>query len=122
MRWTCPPKALLFRRRALRADHVRLLEDLFTVLSSGTRIRILHALGRGREMTVSQIAARLGMKMAAVSNQLRLMTDKGILSYRNEGLFAYYSIADPCVPLILDAGACLAIDSLRRATRGGRRP
>jgi hypothetical protein len=116
----CPAKKSVLRSKSLAPELIRLLEDLFSVLSSATRIRILHLLGRKHERTVSDLARSLGMKMAAVSNQLRLMVDKGILGCRSEGLFAHYCIVDPCVPQILDTGACLALDSLKRSRRRTR--
>jgi predicted transcriptional regulator len=87
------------------------LSELFAVLSTGSRIRILHVLSREGEMHVQSIAARIGMAPAAVSSQLRLMALLGILSWRSEGRRVLYVIVDPCVPQLLETGACLILDA-----------
>lgn len=111
----CPPKSPLARRRSLPPELVETLEGIYQVLASGTRIRILHALCRERELPVQEIAGRLGMKVAAVSNQLRLMSALGVLSSRAEGNRVIYTTADPCVAELLDQGFCLAVDSEKRS-------
>lgn len=111
----CRPKSLLGNRRKLDPELVRKLSDLFGVLNSGTRIRLLHQLVRDRELTVMELARRLGMKVAAVSNQLRLMALLGILASRCEGTRVYYFLVDPCTPELLERGACLAVESGKRA-------
>lgn len=108
----CPPRKSL---RKLDPKLVRLLEELFSVLASGTRLRLLHALTRRPQTTVSSLARSLGMKIAAVSNQLRSMADKGILGRRKKGVKVLYFVSDPCVAEIFDKGACLALDSLKRS-------
>ncbi len=110
----CPPKTPLARRRRLDAELVERLSELFGILSAGSRIRILHAVARRGEMHVQQVAAELGMKVAAVSNQLRLMAVMGILGSRSEGLKVFYRLVDPCVPQLLETGACLVVDSEAR--------
>ncbi len=110
----CPPKVPLGRRRKLDPELVRRLSDLFGILNSGTRIRLLHLVAREGELTVLEIARRLGMKVAAVSNQLRLMALQGILGSRQEGARVYYYLVDPCVPEILEKGACLAVEAQKR--------
>lgn len=114
---SCPPKTPLSSRKRLEAPLVRRLTEIFGLLSSGTRVRILHALAREGEIHVQAIADGLRMRVAAVSNQLRLMAMLGILQARSDGLRVLYSIADPCVPSILETGACLAEDSRRRRKR-----
>lgn len=114
----CPPKLALGKRAALEGHLLEHLARVFGVLSSTTRIRILHTLARAGELHVQEIARRLGMKMAAVSNQLRLMSMQGILGARPEGLRVYYSLGDPCAAQILETGACLASDSQGRKSPG----
>ena len=91
----------------IRPDAVRDLAEVFALLSSETRLRILNAISRSGEMHVRLVADTVGMKIAAVSNQLRLMARSGVLGARSEGLRVIYSIVDPSVTEMLAAGARL---------------
>jgi ArsR family transcriptional regulator, lead/cadmium/zinc/bismuth-responsive transcriptional repressor len=77
------------------------------MLGNPTRLRLLHALDLGREVSVSDLAASIGMQPQAVSNQLQRLRDRGILATRRDGNRIFYRIADPCVPELLDLGLCL---------------
>jgi DNA-binding transcriptional ArsR family regulator len=94
-------------RPLLTADQALLLADLYKMLANDTRLRLLHALARAGEACVSDLAAAVGMRPQAVSNQLQRLLDRRILASRREGTRIYYRIADPCVPSLLDLGWCL---------------
>lgn len=111
----CPPKSTLAGHKELPSKLVENMEAAFQVLSSGTRIRILHALSRNEDLHVGEIARRLGMKIAGISNQLRLMAAMGVVGSRQEGNQVHYFMVDPCVAELLEKGACLALDSEKRA-------
>jgi DNA-binding transcriptional ArsR family regulator len=111
----CPVKSPLVKHKALPPELVEKLESTYQVLASGTRIRILHAICREHELSVQEIAKRLGMKIAAISNQLRLMAAMGVVGSRQEGNRVIYRMVDPCVAELLDKGACLAIDAEKRS-------
>jgi DNA-binding transcriptional ArsR family regulator len=83
------------------------LVRLFKVLGNDTRLRLLHALERERELCVTDLAEELGMSTQAVSNQLQRLADRCIVDARREGSRIFYRIADPCVPGLLDLGLCL---------------
>jgi DNA-binding transcriptional ArsR family regulator len=87
---------------------------LFKVLASDTRLRLLHALVRAGELSVTDLARTVGMRPQAVSNQLQRLVDRGILGAHRNGNSVYYRITDPCVPTLLDQGLCLAEDSLEQ--------
>jgi DNA-binding transcriptional ArsR family regulator len=53
------------------------------------------------------MAGQLGMRPQAVSNQLQRLADRGIVAARRDGNRILYSIADPCVPAVLDLALCL---------------
>ncbi len=80
---------------------------LFKVFANDTRLRLLHALVREDEMCVGDLAAAVGMKPQAVSNQLQRLVDRGILGSRREGNHICYRVVDPCVRVLLDRGLCL---------------
>ena len=108
------PKPTLGQRALLSpVDAVRLMA-LFKVLASDTRLRLLHALVRAGELSVTDLARTLGMTPQAVSNQLQRLVDRRIVTARRNGNSVHYRITDPCVPALLDQGLCLVEDSLTR--------
>jgi DNA-binding transcriptional ArsR family regulator len=87
---------------------------LFKVLGNDTRLRLLHALVRAGELSVSDLAAAVEMKPQAVSNQLQRLVDRGILAFKRNGTNVHYRIVDPCVTALLDRGLCLLEDAPSR--------
>ena len=111
-RWPTP----LPTGRRLPEAFVEDLSRTFGVLSDPTRIRILHLLLRDGEHPVGEVAKDLGMSVAAVSNQLRKMTDLGFLARSGRGTFVFYRVVDSCVGELLHRGYCLSRDG-----KAGRR-
>jgi DNA-binding transcriptional ArsR family regulator len=91
---------------------------LFKMLASDTRVRLLHHLVRSGESTVSDMAAALGMKPQAVSNQLVRLSDTGMLSSRREGNNVFYRVVNGCVTPLLDLALCLMEDEGQKGRRG----
>ena len=83
------------------------LTRLYKVLANDTRLRLLHAIERAGELSVTDLATEVEMKPQAVSNQLQRLADRRIVASRREGSRLFYRIADPCVPGLLDLGMCL---------------
>jgi ArsR family transcriptional regulator, lead/cadmium/zinc/bismuth-responsive transcriptional repressor len=83
------------------------LASVFKVLANDTRLRLLHALVRAEELCVTDLAAAVGMKPQAVSNQLQRLSDLGILSSRRDGTSVYYRLVDRCVSGLIDQCWCL---------------
>jgi DNA-binding transcriptional ArsR family regulator len=110
----CPPKPSLARRPLIGPQQASELGGLFKVLANDTRLRLLHALVRAGELSVTQLADSVGMKPQAVSNQLQRLVDRGILANRRNGTNVHYRIVDPCVTALLDQGLCLAEDARER--------
>jgi ArsR family transcriptional regulator, lead/cadmium/zinc/bismuth-responsive transcriptional repressor len=104
-------------RPLMDASRATALSRLFKVFANDTRLRLLHALERGGQVCVTDLAAAVEMAPQAVSNQLQRLADRGIVSSRREGTRLYYSIADPCVAGFLDLGLCL----LEETNKPGRR-
>ena len=67
----------------------------------------LHALVRAGELGVTELAAAVGMKPQAVSNQLQRLSDLGILDSRRDGTSIRYRVVDHCVTGLLEQGWCL---------------
>jgi DNA-binding transcriptional ArsR family regulator len=100
------PPTLAERALMRPAEAVR-LEQLFKVLANDTRLRLLHALVRAGDLTVTQLADAAGMRTSAVSNQLQRLVDKGVLAARRDGNRIWYRISDPCVVGLIDLAWCL---------------
>lgn len=96
------------------------LSRLFKMFANDTRLRLLHALELGREVCVTELAAQVGMKPQAVSNQLQRLADRRIIASRREGNRLYYHVADPCVGGFLDLGLCLLEETKEPARRRSR--
>ena len=107
MKRCCSPRPTIEERPLLDLKKAAELEGTFKVLANGTRLRLLHALIRMPDMCVSELAEKLKMKMAAISNQLQLLTLKGILSSTRNGNQISYRIIDPCIRSLLEYGVCL---------------
>ena len=87
---------------------------LFKVLGNDTRLRLLHAMHREGEVTVGELAQQVGLRVQAVSNQLQRLSDRGMVTTRRDGARIWYSIADPCIPAVLDLALCLIEESAAR--------
>lgn len=113
-RKACPAKPSLGDRPLMNVKAAARLADVFGVLASETRLRLLHALERNGEFSPTALADAVGMKVQAVSNQLQLLAARGIVSSRRDGSSVLYRLDDPCIATLLDRGWCLADDSTLR--------
>jgi ArsR family transcriptional regulator, lead/cadmium/zinc/bismuth-responsive transcriptional repressor len=101
--------------RAQISDAVALdLQSLFKVLANDGRLKLIHALERAGEMTVTELAETVSMSTQACSNQLQRLVDQGILASKRDGNHMHYRIVDPCVTGLLDLALCLTEQTARR--------
>lgn len=77
------------------------LEGELKALSNRTRLNILAFL-RERDLCVHDLSALLNMSQSAVSHQLKELRNQKLVSRRQEGRVAYYSLADEGLESILD--------------------
>ena len=68
--------------------------QLFKSLADETRLRILNLI-RHREVCVCQIVEALGLGQSKVSRHLAHLRNAGLVNDRREGLWMYYSLAEP---------------------------
>ena len=113
----CSLKPALEDRSLITSAEAGKLIALFKVLANDTRLRLIHALAGSGELCVTDLAAALGMKPQAVSNQLQRLSDRGILRARRDGNNVHYRIVDPCVLSLLELGLCLIEEAEQRADR-----
>lgn len=77
------------------------LSELYKSFGDSTRIRILYVLLE-TEMCVCDLALVLDMTVSAISHQLRVLKQAGLVKGRREGKTVFYSLSDEHVRTILD--------------------
>jgi DNA-binding transcriptional ArsR family regulator len=80
------------------------LAEVFKVLGDQTRIKILSLLAAEEELCVCDIAEALEMGQSAISHQLRLLRDRGLVGARRDGQRMFYRLADEHVEELLRIG------------------
>lgn len=80
-------------RRNVAAEETVLpaLVQLYKLLGNGTRLKILLALRQG-ELCVCDMAHVLGLSVAAVSHQLKMLREQGWVRMRSDGKMVYYDL------------------------------
>lgn len=86
-----------------REEELYELADFFKVLGDATRIKIMHALFVS-EMCVCDLSELLGVSQSAVSHQLKLLRQAGLVRHRREGKMVFYSLKDEHVQQIVSQG------------------
>ena len=84
-------------------DQLYDLAEVFKVFGDSTRIKILYVLFEA-EMCVCDIAQLLEMNQSAISHQLRILKQNGLVKSRREGKAVFYSLSDGHVRTIMDQG------------------
>ncbi len=79
------------------------IAEFFKVVGDQTRIKILYALFES-SMCVCDIAVLLDMSQSAISHQLRVLKQAGLVKYKKEGRIVFYSLDDDHIKTILDQG------------------
>lgn len=96
-------KVKLFESKMISEEEAYYVSELFKAMSDQTRLRILFSLLPG-EMCVCDITELVGVTQSAVSHQLRVLKQAGLVRYRRDGKTMYYSIADDHVSTMLAMG------------------
>ena len=85
------------------------------------RCRMLMALGDGRALPASRLAAEAGVSAATASSHLGKLTSAGLLTVETSGRHRYYALAGPAVGRLIEAleevAPATPIRSLRQGTR-----
>jgi len=88
-------------------------------LATPSRLQILAALRDGRR-TVSEIIGVVGMEQSAVSHQLRVLRDHGVVSVERRGRERLYGLRDEHVGALLDHAQRHVLELERPAWRRDR--
>lgn len=83
--------------------------QIFDALSDYTRFRILSALCL-ESRAVSELQEICHVSQSAISHQLRMLRDRGLVTARREGQRVIYSLADDHVAILIDVGLCHAAE------------
>lgn len=73
-----------------------LMADFFKVLSEVSRLQIVCSLKSGSK-NVTEIIEVTGLGQANVSKHLKMLSQAGVVSRRQEGVSVYYQIANPFI-------------------------
>jgi len=82
-------------------DTLKIQSKIFKALSGTSRLKIL-ALLRIRDMCVCEIMAALNMTQPVASHHLGILENIGLVEYRREGKWIFYSISKPDFVNFLD--------------------
>lgn len=85
------------------ANKLSKLAEIFKVLGDTTRAKILLSLSKG-ELCVCDIAHILSLSISAVSHQLRLLRNLGLVKYRSEGKMAFYALDNGHIIKLVNEG------------------
>jgi len=69
----------------------KVLAQIFSALAAEPRVRIVQLLGK-QTLCVGELARRLGMTQAAVSQHLRVLRQVGLVAAEKRGSFVHYSL------------------------------
>ena len=69
------------------------LAATFGALADPTRVRLISALAE-EELCVGELASLVDMSISAVSHQLRLLRELGLVRYRRDGRHIFYALDD----------------------------
>jgi len=75
-------------------DTLKIQSKIFKALSDKSRLKIL-ALLRIRDMCVCEIMVALNMTQPVASHHLGILENIGIVKYRREGKWIFYSVSKP---------------------------
>jgi len=89
------------RRGALTSDDAGLVAEVMQALATPSRVLILAQL-RESALSVSELVSAVGMQQSAVSHQLRLLRDLGLVVGERDGRRVVYSLHDDHVALLID--------------------
>ena len=101
----CVHEDLVIRAKESLLDDelIYFIADLFKIFGDSTRVRILYVL-LDNEICVGDLCETLGMTQSAISHQLRVLRQNGLVKFRKEGKTVFYSLDDDHVTRLLSEG------------------
>ncbi len=105
---------------ALSPKTAEAVADAMFALSTASRVRILSQL-RERPHTVGELMAAVGMEQSAVSHQLRVLREYGLVVAERRGRERLYALHDEHVASLLDEAIGHVAHLGRGKGRAGKR-
>lgn len=87
------------RAKMLESEQFEKLSMFFKAISDETRIKILYSLSQSR-MCVCDLASLLGMTVSAISHQLRILKQAGLVKSDKNGKIVFYELSDEHVTTV----------------------
>lgn len=78
----------------LEPEFYQIHAEFCGVFSNANRLKLLDLLAAGEEHTVSELETASGISQSTVSQHLKHMREKGIVTRRRDGAKNYYSLTD----------------------------
>jgi len=91
------------RARQVSEEDLTDLADIFQMLASPGRLRIVEALATA-ELCVCDLAEVVGLSQSAVSHHLRPLRQLRLVRVRKEGRMAFYSLDDDHITTLFQTG------------------
>lgn len=115
LRGSCRPgeRVSELRKRVRETDDLTLkrLEELFSGLADGTRLRMLKLIAE-EELCACELMAALDLTQPTTSHHLGILERSGLVTSRREGKWVFYRLTDPKVESLLAKGSRIAEESL----------
>jgi len=89
----------------LTAEQLEKVAGMLKAIAHPMRIAILRYLDGGKQLTVTEIHALLGIEQSTTSHHLGILKDKGVLISKRDGKNTYYSIRNENLSNIIDCVA-----------------
>lgn len=100
--YACHPHIVNERKKVLPDQHnIDAVAGFFRVISDPTRVRILWALDQG-DLCVGDLSVLLDMTVSAISHQLKMLKDTGLVKARRDGKHMIYSLDDEHVRAVFE--------------------
>ncbi|MDR2108442.1 MAG: metalloregulator ArsR/SmtB family transcription factor [Coriobacteriales bacterium] len=93
-------------------DVIYKVTEIFSALADSTRLKILSSL-IGGELCVCEMQEVCDVSQSAVSHQLRLLRDRGLVRSRRDGQRSVYRLADDHVSQLIRIGIEHAVEEGR---------
>ncbi len=84
----------------MSVENIKQLERIMKGFGNNRRLRIVRALTKEKELSVGDIAERIGLSFTATSKHLNMLYKLDILDHKQKSLVVYYRIADNLSDLV----------------------
>ncbi len=121
---TCAAYAEGMRTNTVTQEHEADVASAAAVFGDASRVRVLLALGDGRRLPASVLAAEAGISPSTASAHLARLLEARLVTVESHGRHRYYRLGGPEVSDVLEALARVAppkaVRSLREGTRAAQ--